>query len=198
MIGVNPIVTPEAYNYAKLGGVRTPGVIPKGGVSGFKRSTEWEVKKGKGATGATVTDAGDSLVEGSIKMLLWRADDPDDFADWDAFREMLRAARKKGTALDIEHPDINDLECNSVVIKNIGQRVDEGKGLSSVTIEVIEYRKAKPQGGTPAGSEAGVRTGTTTVEHIRPEESALAAAEAEAERLAVQAGLLSSKTPGEP
>lgn len=185
MIGVDPLSTPEAYEVATIGGVPTPGVIARGGVTGFKRDTDIDVQKGKGSTGASTTIQGDPPAEGgTITVTLWRngevEGDPNDFADADAFRDMLEGAKRKKLALDIQHPDINDLGIVSVLVKSIGQREDAGKGRSTVTYAFTEYRKAKPAGGTPTksadkdSSRGGLgMVGALTMEHVDPMASAL-------------------------
>jgi len=152
-----PMDNPELYYRATIGGVLTPGAIAKGGITGWGLETDIEVKKGKGANDATLTDTGDKPPTGTIKIQLWRrgeGDDPNDFDDWQAFFLMLRAARKAKKALDIVHPIINLQEVRSVLVKNIGALTDAGAGLWTVELELIKWVPDPPSaGGTPAGSQ---------------------------------------------
>lgn len=55
---VSPILNPAAWDKFRVGGangVLSPGVIAPGGIKGFKRANEWDVKKGKGAQGGNIT-----------------------------------------------------------------------------------------------------------------------------------------------
>lgn len=153
----NPLEQPEAYFRLKLGGVDLPGVIPPGGVSGWAIESNYDVKKGKGSDGATITDTGDPPPKGSVKTQLWRTGyggDPNDFTDWTAFVVMLRAARKAKKALDVVHPIINACEVSSVVVTKIGQLTDEGGGLYTVELELLKWvPQPKAAGGTPSSSQ---------------------------------------------
>lgn len=55
---VSPILNPQSWDKFRVGGangVLSPGVIVPGSIQGFKRSNEWDVKKGKGAQGGNIT-----------------------------------------------------------------------------------------------------------------------------------------------
>ncbi len=154
----NPITDPDLWDQFALGDQVSPGIIPFDGVTGWTRKREWDVKKTKGADGATITDQGAAPAEGSIKLHLWRhgeaPDFIDDFEDWEQFQGHIKTVKgntssSKLTALSIIHPDINQLGIYAVVVKSVGQLVHEGGGLYSATIELLEYFPAKPAGGTP-------------------------------------------------
>jgi hypothetical protein len=161
---VSPFAAPELYRRCKIGGIDNPGVIARGFPSDFDIISDYDVKKGKGSSGATITDDGDPPQTGKIKFLLWRHGQgdtgqpdpnvPDDFDDWDKYLKMLRAARRNKQALDIVHPIINQCEVSSVVFKRIGQLTEEGSnGLWSVTLECLKWvPQPTADGGTPAGS----------------------------------------------
>lgn len=148
-----PQLNPEAFARATIGGVLTPGAIPKGGVADWAIISDWDVKKGKGQKDAIITDKGDPPPTGKIKYQVWRYGvngDPNDFADDEAFVLMMLAARKNKQALDIVHPIVNQLEVTSVVAKSIGQLVDESGGLWTRTIEFLKWvPQTTDAGGTP-------------------------------------------------
>lgn len=191
-----PTAARAAFRNFILAGTKSPGVIPRGGIDGFDLETDWQVKKGKGADDATMTDGGDNPPTGTIRIVLWRdgtnPGEPDDFADWTAFYQMLRAARKAKAALDILHPVVNSVEVTSVVVKKISppKEVGPGKWEAAVTLQKW-VPEPKPAGGTPGGSAAGKGTadGNAPGEGSQaPSEDAQTDAEKELEQLADEAG----------
>ena len=140
----------DAWQYITISGVPSPGVIPVDGIHGFKRETEWDKKKGKGAQGATLTLVQYPPAEGSIDFLLWL---PGHFDSWSSFRTYLRynTAKQAGDAVDIYHPSLADLDINAVVTKSITPIYHKGRGLYMVTVEFIEWfpPPAKPIVATP-------------------------------------------------
>jgi hypothetical protein len=157
----DPLTIPDFYGLANIGGVLTPGVIPINGVKGWKRSKDWDEKKAKGSSGATLTDQGEPLAKGSFTFHLWRRDiDPpdfvDDFVQWELLKGVLSSSvgehGKKINALPVIYPLLNQLDITDVVVESIGQLENMGAGLWSVTIELREFRPPKPSGGTPKAS----------------------------------------------
>lgn len=151
MRGVNPVTSPELWDVLYVAGQPSPGIAQ---VTGFSRSSDWDVKKAKGSSGASATLQGEPLAKGKAKFLLWL---PAHFAAWDDFRVLLKSGQKdakKITALDVQYPDLADLEIHSIVTEDVGQLVDEGGGLSSVTVDILEYRAPTKAGGTPNAAQA--------------------------------------------
>lgn len=148
IFGPNPIQIPAIYEKAILAGVLSPGVCE---VSGFARSWDWDVKKAKGASGASATLQGEALAKGKIKFSLWL---PEHFESWASFRELLVRGQqqKKIEAVDVLYPSINDLGIFSLVVEEMGQLTREGKGLYSITVSFLEYRPPKAAGGSPGGA----------------------------------------------
>jgi hypothetical protein len=150
----NPIDFPEDYDIVQVDGEENPGIIAPGGISGFKRETEWDVKKGKGTKGGTTTLSQLPPAKGSIKFLLWTNFH---FFQWDtSFRSKFKydPAKKTKNAVDIYHPILDGVGVHSVVTESIGAVTYEGKGLWSITVELLEYLPAPPQSitSTPNGS----------------------------------------------
>lgn len=163
---LNPISNPQDYDYCEIDGEENPGIIAKGGVTGFKRETEWEVKKGKGTKGGTQTLSQLPPAKGSIKFLLW---EDEHFEAWDSsFRKRFKydPTKKTKNAVDIFHPILAKQEVHSVVTESIGPETDEGGGLWSITVELMEYLpEAKktvtttPNGSTSSGKSKAGSTG---------------------------------------
>jgi hypothetical protein len=132
---LNPIDNPQAWDVIIVAGVRSPGVCE---LSGFKRDYEWDIKKGKGAFGATTTFVGRTPAKGSVKIHLWL---PSHFVEWDKFRALLKydPTKTKVSAVDIYHPALADVDIKSVVVESIGSIEHEKGQLYSVTIGLLEY-----------------------------------------------------------
>lgn len=153
---IDPITNPQAYDVAKIDGTDNPGIIARGGVTGFKRESEWEVKKGKGAKGGTATLTQLPPAKGSIKFLLWRREH---FQVWDeSYRARFKydPTKKNVQAISIYHPALAKLDIHSVVCESIGPETNEGQGIWSITVELLEYLPAAKgtATSTPTGSNS--------------------------------------------
>lgn len=154
MAFINPIDSAQDYDVCKIDGIENPGIIAPDGVTGFKRPTEWDVKKGKGTKGGTATLSQLPPAKGSIKFLLWT---PFHFEAWDAiYRALFKydPTKKTKNAVDIYHPALAKLDIHSVVTESIGPETPEGKGLWSITVDLLEYLPApkKDITSSPSGS----------------------------------------------
>ena len=147
---LDPITNPQAWDVVKLGQSTSPGVCE---LSGFKRGHEWDIKKGKGTVGSTITFVARPPAKGSIKFKLWTAAH---FDAWATFVALLKydPTKKAVQAVDIYHPSLADIDITSVVTENIGIIVHEGDGLYSRTVDFIEY--------FPAPNVSAVSTPTTS------------------------------------
>lgn len=155
MEGANPIVFPALYDAVIIGGIVSPG---KATVAGFARAYEWDVKKGKGSSGATITAQGEAPAKGTITLTLWEGgfgpDGRDHFAEWDAMRQLLaQPSGKTITAHDIFHPYLQDVGVTSIVVEELGTVEPKGGGLYEVAIKALEYKPPKKTGGTPGKSK---------------------------------------------
>ena len=151
---LNPIDNAQDYDFCEVNGEENPGIIAPGGVTGFKRDTEWETKKGKGTKGGTATLVQLPPSKGSIKFLLWTAAH---FEAWDqTFRKQFKydPTKKTKNAVDIFHPILAKQSVHSVVTESIGPETPEGQGRWSITIDLLEYLPPpkKTVTGTPGGS----------------------------------------------
>lgn len=150
---VNPFDSPQDYDFVEIGGIECPGICQ---LSGFKRPTEWDVKKGKGTKGGTATLSQLPPAKGSIKFLLWSQLH---FEIWDTvFRAqfLYDPTKKTVNAVDIYHPALANIDIHSVVTESIGAVEHESKGLYSITVELLEYLPPpkKSATGTPDGSKS--------------------------------------------
>jgi hypothetical protein len=153
---LDPINNPQAWDTIQIGQQTSPGVAQ---VGEWKRAHEWDVKKGKGTLGGTVTFVGRPPAKGPIKFLLWT---PTHFQAWDTFRPLLKfdPTKQAVQAVDIFHPVLADIDVTSVVTESIGNIVYEGQGLYSITVEFLEYFPPPRTSavGTPTGSQSNVGT----------------------------------------
>lgn len=133
--GLDPINNAQAWDVVYIAGQPSPGIAK---VGEFKRAAEWDVKKGKGSLGATVTYVGRPPAKGSITFKLWTAAH---FTAWDTFRPLFKydPTKQAAQAVDIYHPSLADIDVLSVVCESIGNIVHEGDQLYSITIELLEY-----------------------------------------------------------
>ena len=150
----DPFSDPQSYDVVSIDGLECPGIIAPGGLTGFKRNTEWDVKKGKGTKGGTATLSQLPPSKGSIKFLLWSKFHVD---AWDQlYRQRFKydPTKKTKNAVDIYHPTLAKLDIHSVVTESIGPEEPEGKGLWSITVDLLEYMPPakKTATSTPTGS----------------------------------------------
>lgn len=149
---LDPINNPQAWDTITVAGVSSPGVCQLGE---FKRAHEWDIKRGKGSDGATITFTGRPPAKGSFKLLFWTANH---FTLWKQFVPLLKydPTKKAPQPVDIYHPALDDLNITSVVAESIGTIQHEGNQLYSVTVELLEYFPA------PAKSAVSTPTSSTT------------------------------------
>jgi hypothetical protein len=132
---LNPIDNPQAWDFVTISGVNSPGLAE---VSEWPRHHEWDVKKGKGTLGGTVTFVGRPPATGKIKFMLWTAAH---FQQWESFRALMKydPTKKAPQAVDIFYPSLADINITSVVVEDIGNIVHEGGQLYSITVAFLEY-----------------------------------------------------------
>ena len=148
---LDPITHAEAWHVVRVGQTASPGLAIPGEI---KRKSEWDVKKGKGTFGSTITFVGRPPGTVSVEFLLWL---PIHFAQWDAFRPLLKydPTKKSVSAVDVFYPSWADVDFKSVVTESIGSIIHKGKGLYSATVDWLEYFPAPKRSAvsTPAGSK---------------------------------------------
>lgn len=152
----SPFEDPQAWDVVIVGGKKSPGYCE---VTGFQRGNEWDIKKGKGAVGATFTFVQKPPAKGKVKFYFWLQSQADEWVD---YRKLLKydPTKKSIQAIDIYYPSLAEIDVNSVVTENIGATEHEGKGMYSITVEFIEYFPVKAGSGvsSPTGSASGPKT----------------------------------------
>lgn len=144
----DPISYPQTWDVVVIAGQTSPGLCE---VSEFKRAHEWDVKKGKGTLGATITFVSKPPAKGSVTFKAWTAAH---FAAWDIFYSLFKydPTKKTVTGVDIYHPSLADIELNAVVTESIGNWVHKGAGLYERVVEFLEFFPTPPK---PAVGTAG-------------------------------------------
>ena len=155
---LDPISAPSSWDVVILGTTPSPGFCK---VKGFKRVHEFDIKKGKGTVGATVTFTQKPPVEGEITFYLWdngsMGTGHNHFVEWEAFRPLLKYDPTKKTvqAIDLFYPSLADIDVSSVVTTNIGGIEPDGdNGMYSITVAFLEY--------FPPGKNSAVSTPNTS------------------------------------
>lgn len=161
---VDPITRAQQWHKFTLRGKDSPGTIPKGGIKGFKRETGWDVKKGKGTQGATLTVKEVPPVEGEITVQLFTEQD---FKDWDSFVQeclFIDATLQSTQGLPIYHPICASIALTDVVVKYFTPPEHQGKGLYHATIHFIEWSTPPAQSvvSTPSSAASDAPDGDTT------------------------------------
>ena len=155
---LDPITNPQAWDTITVAGITSPICQ----IGEFKRAHEWDVKRGKGSDGATITFTGRPPAKGSVKFLLWT---PAHFTLWQQFVPLFKydPTKKAPQPVDVYHPALDDIQLKSVVTESIGTIQHEGNQLYSVTVEFLEYFPAPPKSAvsTPTYSAASHTTSAT-------------------------------------
>jgi hypothetical protein len=149
MTMINPLDHEFAYDSIVLAGVRSPGKVT---LSGHDRKIGWDIKRGSGQSGASMTRTSEDPVEVTCTFYLATRED---FDAWPSFDGLIRSTTSGQTpkALDVYHPDLVANGITSVVLSSFGGVVHDGLGGQTVTVKLIEYRPPKPKGGSPNGSK---------------------------------------------
>ena len=150
----SPYWDEELFNAIELAGTRSPGTVK---LTGHDRKINWDVKAGKGQSGASTTLKNIPLIE--FTAVFYLADE-EDFQDWSAFRELINSSISGSTpkALDIYHPSLASNNIKSVVLASMGGDVFDGKGGKSITVKFQEYSPPKAKGGSPGGAKSKGKT----------------------------------------
>lgn len=163
----NPIDDESLYDAIVLAGTRSPGLVT---LSGHDRVQKWDIKSADGAGGASTTHKGEEVAQFTASFYLVK--DPvlglDEFAEWETFAALIRSmlpAAGGVRAFDVYHPDLAANDIKAVQQASVGGMTHDGKGGATVVVKFLEYRPAKPKGGTAKGSRSGssTRTGVTTL-----------------------------------
>jgi len=166
LANLDPIANPEWWHYVYVGGIKitTPCEL-----DGFARVNGWDVKKGKGADGATVTTTGRDPAKGKLKFLLWTSQH---FTDWSSQYALFQydPTKKQVQAIDLWHPALASVEINGFVTEEITPPMHVGLGLYTITVSVLEYLPPPPTSAvsTPTKSEGNKGGGPDAPEAADP------------------------------
>lgn len=155
---VNPYFFPQEWDVIRIGG--QPGTVSPGMcvLSGWARKHEFDVKKGKGTKGSTITFTQLPPVEGEIEFFFWDRGlyGHNHFVEWSIFLPLLKydPTKKDIQAIAIYHPSLDDLGISSVVCTEVGILTRSNQLMYSVKCKFLEYT---PQ---PKGSAVGTARGT--------------------------------------
>lgn len=179
----NPLDDPEVWDVAVIAQVEVPGLSK---IKGASRKFKWDEKEGPGASGATHTYRGDRPAHFSLIVHLW---EPEHFDEWADLAPLLVPDPKRGIrALDIYHPALESLGISAVVVEELGQPENDGKGLWTIEVKLSEYKPAPKAtaSGTPSGAASGKgKTGANGSANAPP--TAKTEQEKEIERLLAEA-----------
>lgn len=146
-MALSPISNANDWMSFKLNGVTSPGTIALGGMKGFKRGTGWDIKKGKGTQGATLTLVTMPPLKGSITLNLIT---DDDFTAMLAFAVDvlgISPTQQQAEGLNIYHPAFEYIvpPLTKVVVEDwtIPEEVG-GKRKYQVVINLLEWQKPPP------------------------------------------------------
>jgi hypothetical protein len=126
-------------NYVLVGGKKSPGIAEIVGASDVRGYDE---RRGYGLSGAYCIFKGKELAKWSIKLRFY---EPQDYLDWQQWKKLINKVPTKQlpNALDIWHPQLEELGIKSFQLKELPQAVQEQDGLWVVDIKCIEFRKPK-------------------------------------------------------
>jgi hypothetical protein len=137
---LTPSDTPaNSWTFVRVGGVPTPGTIPVGGLKGFRRETTWDVKKGKGTQGATLTLTTTPPIKGTVTLQLVTQQD---FANWTDFVDNVLSTdptKQQETGLSWYYPGHLSIGLTQVVVCYFTGPEYQGKGMYHASFEVIEW-----------------------------------------------------------
>lgn len=159
LLTVSPLQNPDEYNRIVLAGTSTSGMCLVD-VTGAERPFIWDVKGAAGFQGRIITYRGWDLATPKIKFSFWESAQIDWFYSTLAPLIIHDALKLRPKPYDVYHPKLFANQIYWLVTTKLGDLIDEGAQLWTVTAETLEYRKPKP---IISNTPEEVRTGKTTV-----------------------------------
>jgi hypothetical protein len=156
---LNPYRSPLRWDYVKCCGVVSPGVIPRGGVQGFKRVYSFAMQGGYGMFGADLTFAWRPPAEGTFRIWTWTSEQYDQMGNFLAVLE-YDPTKKKVTAIDILYPSLACIGIRRVVTTGISPPKHQGGKKYEWEIDFKEFR--------PVPKQSAVSTPVTTKKNPKP------------------------------
>lgn len=148
---VDPFTAPAAWDVFVVAGQGSPGLVH---LEELHRPYGWDVKKGKGSDGATLTHTGRQLAKWKTRHQLWT---PAHFLAWSLWSQLLKYEPTKGqpvVALDVFHPALVAVDVSIAIVVNLGAPLHKGRGMYEAVIEWLEYRPPPPAKATATPTSA--------------------------------------------
>lgn len=167
---INPIEHEDVYDAIVLAGVRSPGKVT---ITGHDRKVGWDIKKGPGQSGASMTRTSEDPVAFTCTFHLAT---PEEFDAWPAFLGLINStvSGPAPKALDIYHPDLTSQLIGAVVKDTVMGTVHDGKGGQTIAVKFIEYKPPKTKGGSPNGAKSKPAAKASNPDPNDPNAAALA------------------------
>jgi hypothetical protein len=138
---ISPFSNANDWMYFTLNGVNSPGTIALGGMKGFKRQTGWDIKKGKGTQGATLTLTTMPPCKGSITLNLITDADIVGYDNFVAQVLSISPTQQQAEGLTVYHPSFSPIGLTQVVVESYTAPEEVGnKRKYQVVIELIEWQ----------------------------------------------------------
>ncbi len=181
ILTVSPLENPADYDSITIAGITfalANGIVE---VTGAERKYPWDNKRGPGSQGSTITYRGWDLAEPKLKFKFWQKAQIDGFYSQIIPALAYDASKTDPKPYDVYHPKLFANDIFWLVTKSIGDLVDEGAQLWTVTVETLEYRQAKAQNATvtPSTSSSAGAGGSNTATKPSATEALQRAIEAE-------------------
>lgn len=143
---VSPLIPTQRYIILSAAGVSlaSPGIAK---VKNAGSPRNWDIRQGYGISGATLVFTGAGLSKFDVDIFIWQ---PDHWLLWELFSVLLTNPPPPPgvlpTSLGIDHPKLNKKPwlITKCVVEDVTSWEENDTGLSSLTIKMIAYRKAKP------------------------------------------------------
>lgn len=129
----DPISSP--CDYIILAGKKSPGYAE---VFGAWDERELAVRQPPFTTGAVILYKRRKLAEFSVRIRLYTLEQHAEFAAWRTIVDAKPGVRTKPTALDIQHPLLEQLDIKAVVVKSVSQFDQTDHGEWSISIAFLE------------------------------------------------------------
>jgi hypothetical protein len=154
VLTVSPLENPTTYNEIVIAGItfsQADGIVE---VTGAERKFSWDNKQSAGSQGSTITYRGWALAEPKLKFKFWQASQINNFYSRIVPALAYDATKTDPKPFDVYHPKTFANDIFWLVTKNIGDLVDDGAQLWTVTVETLEYRQAKAKNATSTPNTA--------------------------------------------
>lgn len=144
----NPIDNP--VDHILVMGKASPGLATLEGAGDKRRYDE---RRGYGLSGAFIVYRGQLLARWIVHIRLYT---PEDWDAWAAWRPLLSAVptTRRGKALDVWHPHLEELGVSSGVVEEISQPAQTADGEWTISIRMLQFRAPVFALAKPSASKA--------------------------------------------